>query len=90
MKFSKEFMLEDVLYGCNEEVEVIYDNIIDISRWSQIHEIVFKYNGKFYMADYSCGATEYQDESPWEYVEEVTVTEVEPVEVTVTQYKPIK
>lgn len=90
MKFPKDFMREDVLYGCNEDVEMIYDDIIDTTRWSEIHEIVFKYQDKFYMTTYSCGATECQDESPFEYDDdEIQVTEVKPVEVTVTKYKPV-
>lgn len=45
----------------------ILDEITDQSRWSVHHRIIFPYQGKFYEAYYSEGATEMQDESAWEY-----------------------
>lgn len=69
-----------------EGVEVIYDKIIDNRRWSIDHEIVIKKDGKFYMDTYSVGATESQDESPWEY-SEPNFVEVFPHEETITVYR---
>ena len=67
--------------------EAIEDNIIDSRRWSEVHEIVFKdKDGKHYEAGYSCGSTEMQEESPWEYEEEVEAWEVEQKEVTVKKW----
>lgn len=87
MKFSKEFMQERVV----EDGDLtVYDKIVETTRWSEIHEIVFKYEDKFYLSSYSCGLTEYQDESPYEYEDEmVEVVEVEPREVKVTKYLPV-
>lgn len=67
----------------------IEDNIIDTTRWSEIHEIVFKMGNKFYQTSYSCGATEMQDESPWEHENEVEITEVEQKEVLVKRWVPV-
>ena len=64
MKFKKEFM-QEVAYDEVEGVKIIENNIIDNSRWSTIHKIVFSFNGKFYESNYSIGATEQQDESPY-------------------------
>ena len=53
------------------------DKLIGTSRWSIQHEIIFQFEEKFYRTWYQVGATEYQDESPWEYDEEITTEEVE-------------
>ena len=90
MQFTKEFMQECVLYE-DDGVEIIRDDIVDTSRWSEIHEIVFKYEGKFYASGYSCGLTEYQDENPWEYDDDlIECFEVEPYEATVIKYRKVK
>lgn len=64
----------------------IKNDIVDTSRWSIHHEIIFEHDGKFYRTHYSVGATEYQDESPWEYDDEVECTEVELKQVMVTKW----
>lgn len=56
--FTKAF-LEDKLDSSIE------DTIVDTSRWSEHHEMVFEHEGQFFIAEYSCGKTEYQDERPW-------------------------
>ena len=82
-KFNKDYLVNelDLPYG-----RVIVDKIIDMSRWSIIHEIVFEDNGKFYQTTYSEGATECQDERPWEYEDEVECYEVELREVKVNKW----
>lgn len=72
--------------------KLVRAKMIDNSRWSIIHEVVYKdeKSGKFYLSTYSIGATECQDESPYEYEEEVELTEVAPVEVTVIKYEVVK
>ena len=62
--------------------EAIKDTITDTGRWSIYHEIIFEDNGKFYQTCYSEGATECQDERPWEYETEIECYEVELKEVT--------
>ena len=73
-KFSKDYLKDelDLPYS-----NTIVDRIINTTRWSIVHEIVFEDNGKFYQTTYSEGATEMQDERPWEYEDEVECEEVE-------------
>ncbi len=84
--FSRKFMREEILG--NKEY-VIEDKIVDNTRWSIVHDLVFKFEGKFYTTNYSRGATEQQDERPWEYEEEVVCQEVRPVEKTIIVYENI-
>jgi hypothetical protein len=51
-----------------------------------LHEIVFKYKDKFYLATYSKGLTEYQNEYPWDYDNEVECAEVVQKEVVVKKW----
>lgn len=86
VKFSREFLMEelDLPYSALER------NITDTSRWSIYYEIIFEYKGKFYRTSYGEGATECQDERPWEYQKEVECTEVHQVEKTVKVWEPIE
>jgi hypothetical protein len=88
IKVPKEKMLK-ILWEELEGTEIIENTIEDTDRWSTIHGLVFKMDGKFYETGYSVGATEMQDESPWEYEKEVECVEVEPVKVEVVQYLPV-
>jgi hypothetical protein len=68
MKFKKEFM-QRLVYGDEREYKsfIVEDKIVDTSRWSIIHSIIFYHDGKYYESSYSVGATENQDERPYEY-----------------------
>lgn len=71
-------------------VKLISDEITDKSRWSVSHEIIFQWiDGKFYSTYYSEGATECQDESPWEYEDDIECMEVEPVKTLIDVYLPV-
>lgn len=85
VKFSKKYLRNelDLPYGAIE------DKIIDTSRWSIHHNIIFADNGKFYSTWYSKGATEIQDEEPWEYDDEIECTEVHIVEKLMKVWEPI-
>jgi len=84
-KFPAEFM-RNVVWGDAEGAEVIGDTIIGMGRWSIHHRAVFEYEGKTYATTYRVGATECQDERPFEGVDEVEVVEVRPVERVVIDY----
>lgn len=85
MKFKKQFM-QDTVYG--DGAETIQKTITSHSRWSVGHEIIFKHNNKYYQSYYSVGATENQDEAPYEYSDdEIECPEVFPVEETVVVYR---
>ena len=59
-------------------------------RWSIAHSMVFQIGTKHFMAVYSVGATEQQDESPWEYAgDEIECMEVQAVPVTVIRWLPV-
>lgn len=86
--FNKEYLTKEL--GLPYDCKLIEDDIIDTTRWLIVHEIVFEDKGKFYMTTYSEGATEYQDERPWEYEDEVKCTEVELKEVKVKKWIPVE
>ena len=76
IKLHKDFLINEL----NLPDSAIKDTILDTSRWSEHHEIIFTHDGKFYRTSYSQGLTEYQYESAWEHENEVNCTEVELVE----------
>lgn len=81
-KFDKKYLMDEL----DLPYSAIKDDIVDTSRWSIHHKIVFEDNGKFYETYYSEGATECQDESPWEYEDEIECYEVELKEVKVMKW----
>lgn len=90
MKFPK-IDLKELIYGSFDGYEVVEEpKIYDTSRWSNWYSMVFKYNDKFYQTSYSVGATESQDESPYEYDDdEIDCIEVEPYEEIVIKYRTV-
>lgn len=90
-KFKKA-QLQELLDGGSETLKVVSDKITGKGRWALSHELVFQDQSThlFYRTHYSEGATEQQDESPFEYEgEEVECEEVRPVERVVTNYEAI-
>lgn len=87
LNFTKQ-RARTLLYGADKAYRIIRDEIVDTSRWSIIHHIVIQRveDGRFFADSYSVGATESQDESPWEYTEPA-FTEVFPVEKVVIEYR---
>ena len=86
--FSKDYLVNELDLPYEN---TIVDRIVDTTRWSIIHEIVFEDKGKFYMTTYSEGATEMQDERPWEHDnDEIECTEVELKEVKVKKWIPVE
>lgn len=82
-EFSREYLMDELDVLCNS----VSDEITGTSRWSVFHTIVFQdKDGKFYEANYSCGATEMQNEGPWEYEDIIECVEVEQREVPVKQW----
>jgi hypothetical protein len=82
IKLDKKFMVNEL----DLPYTAILDEITDTSRWSVHHRIIFAYRGRFYETNYSVGATEMQDESPWEYDDQVECIEVELKEVKVKKW----
>ena len=67
------------------------EKIVDHTRWSGVNEIVFHEpnENKYYRTHYSVGATESQDERPWEYEDAIDCIEVELKEVTTKKWVEI-
>jgi len=85
MEFTKE-QLEKKLYS---QDDTLLNVITDTTRWSIQYRFVFRHEGRIYETEYSCGATEYQDEGPWEYDEEVECSEVEAYEKSIIDYRQV-
>lgn len=68
------------------------EQLTNHSRWSVGKTAVFiqKSTNKCYRFDWSVGATESQDEQPYEYEKEVVVTEVSLQSVTREEWLPVK
>ncbi len=87
-KFPKEFMF-NVIDEYQEGVKIVHNEESSDRRWSVDHFIVFSYENKFYSSNYSVGATENQDESPYEYDGDMIECDVmESYQETVTKYRP--
>jgi hypothetical protein len=87
MIFTKEF-LQALVTDDQEGADVIINELVDTSRWSVHYRMVFKFEDKFYQTFYSCGATETQDESPYEYDgAQIECKEVFATEKVITVYE---
>lgn len=74
------------------KIKLVQDELVDTSRWSHIHERIYQNleDGKFYSTSYSTGATECQDETPYEYDGDVIeFIEVKAVEKTITVFEAV-
>ena len=78
----------DIVDGDDSNFVIIEDRIVGTRRWSVVYEIVVqrKSDGKYFKDNYRRGATEMQDESPYEY-SEPNFTEVFPVTKTYIVYE---
>ena len=98
-KFKKDIILELLDYDIDEKFETdegeiyikLVDDIFDKSRWSILSTLVFSFEGKLYSTPYSTGATEYQDERPFQYDKDfIQCYEVERKEKTTYYYETKK
>lgn len=99
MKFSKDLLQE--LAWCKEDYsytdtdgsvyEIVVNKIYDHSRWSLYFDLVFKVNNKYYSTPYSKGATESQNESPFEFEDDfIECREVIPTLKASVVYEPVE
>ena len=87
MKFEKKW-LQNLIHNDVDDGEVVENKIVKTSRWSIHHEIVFKYNERFFETQYSTASTEAQDERPFDYnPDNIEWKEVFLVEKMVTVYE---
>ena len=88
MLIAKDIAQELTYAGEREGFKVIERKIIDHTRWSVISSIVVEKDGKFYASSYSIGATESQDESPYENDgDQIEFREVQKKEVLTIVYE---
>lgn len=93
VKFDKE-KLQSLLCGSDEflkreDIEIVESEIIDHRRWSVDYLMTFRQGDRYFRVDYSMGATEHQDQGPFDDCGEfVEVEEVVPVEKTIVVYEP--
>ena len=77
--------------GDSDKGKVYETNLVDTSRWSKIYEMVFSYGDNWYLTSYSKGATENQDERPFEYDDdEIDCTQVHQVKKSFTVWEPVR
>lgn len=89
-KFPKDKLLEILWDEEDAEGKVVRDRIVDNDRWTIVHDLIFSWNDKLWRTGYRVEATEYQNEGPWEYDQEVKCTEVREVQKVVTDYEEVK
>lgn len=77
----------EIISGGHKDFNTIESEITGTSRWTIFKDIIVQRtsDGKFFESSYSFGATEMQDQSPYEYDEPV-FGEVIPKEVVVIKY----
>lgn len=87
LKLTKN-QAQDIVYGLNKDYKTISKEIIDTTRWSNVFEIVVQRisDGKYFKDCYNVGATETQDEGPYDYTDPEFI-EVEKKEKTIFVYE---
>jgi hypothetical protein len=83
--FKKEFLVEDL---CLPHAAISHE-LVDNTRWALVYDIIFQHDGKFYKTSYSKGATEQQDQQPWDNEDEVECIEVEKKIIEVEAWVPV-
>ena len=79
----------DVVYGDTDEWSIVEPStLIGHDRWSVGKTVVARHveTGRFYRFDYTVGATEMQDETPYQNDDEYEPVEVRKVEKVVTAW----
>ena len=92
MKIKKNDLLELLDEESLGNLRVVQEKLIDSTRWSKVYKCVIfnQETNKYFDASYSVGATEYQDESPFDSYGEndlIELFEVEPYEVVTIEYR---
>lgn len=93
MKFSTEYLQELIYSKTVGNLDKIQDTITGNGRWSIYHYLVFRNreDNTYYGVNYQVGATEYQDEQPFEHEDDyVECEQVFPEKVTTIVYNKKK
>jgi hypothetical protein len=64
----------------------------DHARWYSTYTLVFRApdDRELWACDYYADLTEYQDIDAWDYQEEIVLTKVKPVQLTVVKYAKVR
>lgn len=65
--FKRDFLMEEL----DLPSAALETKLVDTTRWTTVHEIIFEHEGKHYKTWYRRSATVLKDEEPWEYEDEV-------------------
>jgi len=78
--------------GLPDSEYVVHTEQVDTRRWYTVHTCVFHTDeeGPLWRVKYYEPATEMQEQDTWNDETTVKAVEVEPYEVTVTKYRPIR
>jgi hypothetical protein len=79
----------DIVDQCHPDFKTVSSTIVNTGRWSIHYEDIVCHlpTGKHYLAEYQVGATEIQDERPFEYHDgDVTFQEVVEKEILVKKW----
>ena len=93
--FDRELLLEILDNGIVNDGFVVYqtkvNKIYEHGRWLIKYTFVFwtSNDNKYWSTPYSIGATENQEQGPWDNMAIVTAIQVEPYDVTITKYKAV-
>lgn len=94
-KFKKDELLDmDMPWEAPEGGEIVSRDLLESSRWSLHYELIVRFpdqpKGEAWRFRYSVGASESQDERPWQYEDEVVATLVREREVVMKQWLPVE
>jgi len=78
-----------IVYDDSDEGELVEEEIFDTSRWSLTYKAIIKYQDKFYKTFYRVGATEQQEEKPWEFDDVAELVEVHQVPKTMMVWEEV-
>lgn len=86
MKIPKEELLDII-----DSEDVIRDRIVDNGRWTIRHEMIFNHHAKVYRVFYDVGATEQQEQYPFDYEpDEIECDEMHQVEKVVKVWEKVQ
>jgi len=82
----------DIVNEEGDDFERVEEKMEDTTRWSIHYSAIHKQisTGKYFIFYFSRGATEMQDEEPYEYEDKVIIQEVKKELVQVEQWVPVK
>lgn len=80
-KEAKDILWEETPY------KIVKNELVDNTRWNLVYDLVVEKDGRFFRTSYTTGATEMQDNSPFDYTKTVEFEEVFPVEKTIVVYE---